>query len=1059
MKTVHLRAHLPLLIAQFQEALNIWPQRMRSKCRFLIFVASLLAAVTASRAQNASSWRVYKSADGLPETIASSVTVEPHGAVWVKHLNAESISRLDGYEIKTIPSPGLGNNRIYESAGGQIWTVAAEGLQQFKNNNWIHYSIPEISAEFRRNTLSLFRPIPLYPVKQNHVLFLVPDGLMEFNGEDPAHSQATVLRAASQTQIQKFSSMAVARDGGLWITGANGLAKLAGPAHNLKPETQWQEHLLDAGLRIHNLREPTEDDEGGITALAESDDGDRQVLAYFDGREWTIQALPEGKIMRAWRGANKTWWAMTSYSLFQWQDGQKEITVNEEVSAHRYFDLAVEPGGIFWLATSDGLFRYAPLTWQPPPRAKNLNTQIHGITEGPNGALWVASASSLHQFQNNQWKEHPFQPGMDGDFQGARGLYVLTNGTIALEAGAGLFQFNPQTAKFSPIANTAETRLKPLGLLKDGTLCMQILNPLSGSKPYQLEVFDGTAFSPFPYAQPGVDLGNELEFLVASQNGKLWLVGNKGIACFQENVWRICGSDGSAPKGVSCLIEISENWIWCGIQDKIWEFDGKGWRVIRSGFDRVNALLKGHDGSVWVAADNGLYHHYHGAWIASGLPEGLSSSVAREIYEDPHGQVWAGTTRGLSLYHPEADSAPPKTYVRNLSDPQNTVLEGAIVTLSFSGGDKWKFTPRERLLFSDRLDDKDWSPYQEEKTVSFSDLAAGQHYFKVRSMDRNGNVDPSPASLEFAVAPPWYLESRLVAISIAGLTVALFFAGLAFNRHLRLLRSYAEVEAKVALRTKELAIANQELLHSQKMNALGTLAAGIAHDFNNILSIIKGSAQIIEDNPGNQDKILTRASRIKTVVEQGAGIVKAMLGFSGSDKQMGMCDVNAIVKETIQLLGDRFRREVKVQLTQATPLPQVPASKDFIQQILLNFIFNAAEAMTERRQVIVSAKESSQLPALLALAPTPAPSYVFISVKDSGCGIAPEIMPRIFEPFFTTKALSARRGTGLGLSMANELARRMDSGLAVESTVGQGSVFTLIIPVRELPVDSMGQKG
>ena len=405
---MRLRAHPPLLIAQFWKALNIWPQRMRSKCRILIFGASLLAAADTSRAQNASNWRVYKAADGLSGNhrfISSDRAAL--AAVWVKHLNAaKSISLAGCMRSKAISiARTSGNNRIYESAGGQIWTVAAEGLQQFKNNNWVHYSIPEISLELRRNTLSLFRPIPVYPVKQNHVLFVVPDGLMEFNGEDAAHPQTTVLRDASQTQIQKFFSMAVARDGGLWITGANGMAKLPSPARNLKLDTQWQEHLLDERLQIQNLREPTEDDEGGITALAESIDGSRQVLAYFDGREWSTQALPEGKILRAWRSANKTCWAMTSYSLFQWQDGQKEINVNEEVSAHRYFDLAVEPGGIFWLATSDGLFRYAPLTWQAPPKAQSLNSQIHGITEGPNDALWVASASSLHQFQDNQWKD------------------------------------------------------------------------------------------------------------------------------------------------------------------------------------------------------------------------------------------------------------------------------------------------------------------------------------------------------------------------------------------------------------------------------------------------------------------------------------------------------------------------------------------------------------------------------------------------------------------------------------------------------------------------------
>jgi signal transduction histidine kinase len=85
------------------------------------------------------------------------------------------------------------------------------------------------------------------------------------------------------------------------------------------------------------------------------------------------------------------------------------------------------------------------------------------------------------------------------------------------------------------------------------------------------------------------------------------------------------------------------------------------------------------------------------------------------------------------------------------------------------------------------------------------------------------------------------------------------------------------------------------------------------------------------------------------------------------------------------------------------------------------------------------------------LAPATAAAYVSISVQDFGSGIAPEIMPRIFEPFFTTKALSARRGTGLGLSMVYELAKKLAAGLAVQSGVDQGSTFTLILPVREVP--------
>jgi signal transduction histidine kinase len=151
------------------------------------------------------------------------------------------------------------------------------------------------------------------------------------------------------------------------------------------------------------------------------------------------------------------------------------------------------------------------------------------------------------------------------------------------------------------------------------------------------------------------------------------------------------------------------------------------------------------------------------------------------------------------------------------------------------------------------------------------------------------------------------------------------------------------------------------------------------------------------------------------------------------------------------LLGDRFLHEVKVKFEPAPDLPEVWASKSFIQQILLNFIFNGAEAMTAHKQLILVTQKPGRLPDGLVLTPSVAAAQVTVSVRDFGGGIPPENLPRIFEPFFTTKALSTRRGTGLGLSMVYELAKKMEAGLAVESAVDRGSTFTLILPVRELP--------
>jgi signal transduction histidine kinase len=278
--------------------------------------------------------------------------------------------------------------------------------------------------------------------------------------------------------------------------------------------------------------------------------------------------------------------------------------------------------------------------------------------------------------------------------------------------------------------------------------------------------------------------------------------------------------------------------------------------------------------------------------------------------------------------------------------------------------------------------------------------------------------------------------------------VAGFLAWLAINRHVRLRRSHAEVEAMVAERTGELERANRELLHSHKMRALGTLAAGIAHDFNNILSIIKGSSQIIESNLDDREKIRTRLSRIRMMVEQGSGIVKTMLGFSrASDWASSECDVNRIVEEVSRLVGDQMGLTLTVECRLTAGLPPARGMEELVRQILLNLTFNAADATGGQGRIELGTARMGSLPGDMVLAPAPAGSYLVVSVRDDGHGIEPEVQQRIFEPFFTTKAFSTRRGTGLGLSMVYEIAKELGLGLRVKSVVGEGAVFSVILPV------------
>ena len=1026
---------------------------MTRKARFFVTVAAFLALTPSAWCQRYLDWRVFRTSDGMAESACVSVSLGANGKVFAKHLDVDSISQLDGYSVTSFKSPEVSRNRVYEGPGGQLWTAVAAGLEEYRNGAWILHPIPEFATAFRGTVAGAIPPVPLQIVKQGRLLILLPDELIEFDVEAPVQSHTTVLRTAKQTGLEKFVGMTSVGDGSLWVSGYKGLAHVAGPLRDLKPHSEWQEYLAPGSLQAENFQQPIPDLEGeGLTCVADSSSGEQKLVAHFDGQNWTMQPIGTEKIRGAWRGLEKVTWVVTMSAVLQIDNNQAATAEVEEIPTGRYFDVAVETNGVFWVASADGLLRYSPPLWKSPRQVQRLNSPVLSLAEDSESRIWFVSGGTLNSLDGGQSQERTFPPAFHRVLQTIRALWPLKNGDLLLDTGDKLYQFQPGSGALNPLPTSHNARQHTLGMFRDGSVAIQSTD--SSGQVSHFEKYDGAAFQPFSSEPPDCHASTFLE----TQNGDLWLGSDNGPLWYHGKKWQTFETNTVAGT-VASFIETSDGKVWCGTPDSIYEFKGENWTVIHTGFDQINSIVRTHDGSIWVASYGGLYRYTQGAWIENSIEEGLPGSMVRQVYEDHSGRLWAGTSRGLALFHPETDRYPPRTEIRKEPE-QDIVPQGAVISLFFTGEDRWRHTPRDRLLYSYRLDQNDWSRFREPNGVTYRDLAAGPHTFEARAMDRNANVETAAARITFSVALPWYKETRLVMISLLCTMIAVFFAGLAFNRHRKLLQSYAEVERKVAERTRELEITSRELVHSQKMNALGTLAAGIAHDFNNILSIIKGSAQIIEDNVNTPDKIRIRVDRIKTVSEQGAGIVKAMLGFSAdSGGEPAMCEVNNVVRETIQLLGDRFQRDTAVIFKPAPDLPEIPAVKEFIQQILLNFIFNAAEAeaAVKRKQIILSTQRVQVTPQTLILTPAPAPEYVAVSVQDFGCGIPPEIMSRIFEPFFTTKALSARRGTGLGLSMVYELAKKLGAGLSVESTVDVGSTFTLILPVKELKAKENNQ--
>ena len=285
-----------------------------------------------------------------------------------------------------------------------------------------------------------------------------------------------------------------------------------------------------------------------------------------------------------------------------------------------------------------------------------------------------------------------------------------------------------------------------------------------------------------------------------------------------------------------------------------------------------------------------------------------------------------------------------------------------------------------------------------------------------------------------------------------GVLAAMFIGLYTLRYHQKMVRSYEEVETMVAQRNRELRVAQVELMHSQKMKAMGTLAAGIAHDFNNLLSVIRmGNQMQRRDDISGEDKAESGLA-VERAVEQGKKVVRSMLGYSREPAGgREVFSVPQLVDEVVLLLSKQFLGGLTLTLELNRDTPAVAGIRGRLEQILLNLLVNAAEAMDGKGRLLIRVREVEEINrnGTLLLRPKPASRYVELVVGDNGTGIEPGIQERIFEPFFSTKPQSSSSGTGLGLSLVHSLAEQEGMGIGLSSKAGKGSTFTILIPVEQ----------
>jgi two-component system cell cycle sensor histidine kinase/response regulator CckA len=238
-----------------------------------------------------------------------------------------------------------------------------------------------------------------------------------------------------------------------------------------------------------------------------------------------------------------------------------------------------------------------------------------------------------------------------------------------------------------------------------------------------------------------------------------------------------------------------------------------------------------------------------------------------------------------------------------------------------------------------------------------------------------------------------------------------------------------------------------QLQQAQKMDVIGQLAGGIAHDFSNMLTVINGYSNLLLDTPTLPPDIAEPLRQIYVAGGHAAGLTRQLLIFSRKSQPHGRpLDLNELIDEAATMLRRMIGEHINLQLDLAHPLPLTLADASMIEQILLNLVVNARDAMPKGGSVVVSTGSMELNAADCQRHPDARPgAYLCLSVQDTGSGIPPGTLPRIFEPFFTTK--EAGKGTGLGLATVFGIAKQHQGWVEVESEVGSGTLFRVFLPI------------
>lgn len=759
-------------------------------------VLGLLVAVQEVFAQPAEVWRYFASSDGLVESYVGAVSAGKEARIWITHGQVANMDVFDGFSVGQLPSPGI-DTRVEEGAAGELWAVdsapdrSVTGLKVLAGAAWKTFPVADFGPPDPELLVTAIGAQRFLPFARGRVLYIAKDGLREF---DSSSGKSRLIRI-SGCQVGELHSLARSRTSGFWLAGERALGRgLTWPSDDGYIQCRpWGGKAPGDRYHFGNVF----DDGDEVFASAREGSGKRIAVRADAAKSQVLSRTGEGENgICAWSAGGGAAWVLRSGRgeqrlLLQSPGGEETPAPKNKLLSGRISDIAVQTGGVSWIAAFSGLARVAPHVWQPMGPSQVADHRFTSIAETPDKTLVFLGVNTLWILSGGRWMNRPLPLSAETNVGFSNRMAVLANGKVAIPvrtAGkpAPLLVYDGRRDRFETPAIAGYADCAFAAGRSHGRAWVACR---AGQGSTTLFSFDGTSFERW-FDLPSGTATEWPRTIVEAKDGSVW-VG----AFWRQSLYRYANGrleavglpPEAAGMGVSDITELPDGRFWIGGRNLVLERNGSAWLVAKRNLDTVRRIYPTRDGSIWIAAGSGVTRCREDGCVLQGVEDGLPEGVVWTLFEDSSGRVLVGTTAGVRYRDAAADPDPPRAEVSSQLNVAG-FAPGGEVRFVPTGTDRWRFTSADRLLYSYRVGSRPWSLFEPLAVISLKGVAAGSHLLEVRAMDRNFNIS-SAASFQFHVLVPWYRQPAWVLSVLFGTCILAFSIHQYVGRHHELQRA------------------------------------------------------------------------------------------------------------------------------------------------------------------------------------------------------------------------------------------------------------------------------